>query len=524
MSGSPTDDHPTSGSPESSSPALLQCALTYAQRGWHVFPCHTPRFFTHRVKCSCRDPACTSIGKHPRTTHGFKDATTDAATIRAWWGRWPDANIGIATGARSSLVVLDEDPKRGGDLSALEQHFGSLPETLEAITGSPGRHLYFAYPGTYLPSRRDAFGPQFSGLDIRADGGYVIAPPSLHPSGRRYTWEVCHEPEDIEPASLPAYILSQSQTTTLPTHPAETSKNHIPKAVYLLASVAEGQLSFPYAGPVTQADLLVLLRRWDAVERCLPLLGLAAVRLQQKFYCVVHPDQRASAALYPPRQGHAEDTYVYLDFHGADREGWPLPVIYWALKTGQAPRLLPKSTLVTWTVRMFIEAGVLTPASVRAPKLPEHAPAFVRPIYDGFVRLLQCKWRIEETRSPYTWGFAVDWTRTLTYEASKATVGQAIKWLLSRGFMILAGLDHDLQCFLFGSRALRQRLSQGVGEIVKRTQRAIVDAVQPVVEAVVMEGDHQWMGGDLVRFCRRCNVHHDSCQCLFCVESRGSSP
>jgi len=90
--------------------ALLDAALEYAARGWHVFPCHTPT----SDDCSCgRD--CGWIGKHPQTINGLKDATTDEATIRRWWKRWPQANIGLATGAVSGLVVLDEDSYKGGD-------------------------------------------------------------------------------------------------------------------------------------------------------------------------------------------------------------------------------------------------------------------------------------------------------------------------------------------------------------------------------------------------------------------------
>ena len=107
---------------------LLQAARAFAARGWPVFPCHTP---TPGGGCSCRQ-ACGRVGKHPRTKHGLKDATTDEATICRWWTMWPQANIGIATGAVSGLVVLDEDSYKGGDSSrfALEQSYSSLPERL----------------------------------------------------------------------------------------------------------------------------------------------------------------------------------------------------------------------------------------------------------------------------------------------------------------------------------------------------------------------------------------------------------
>src|SRR5215510_641064 len=100
---------------------MLDTALTYAARGWHVFPCHTPT----EHGCSCRKQDCPDVGKHPRTQHGLKDATTDEATIRRWWTMWPEANIAIRTGAVSGLVVLDVDRRNGGaeSLRDLEQSY-----------------------------------------------------------------------------------------------------------------------------------------------------------------------------------------------------------------------------------------------------------------------------------------------------------------------------------------------------------------------------------------------------------------
>ena len=95
--------------------SLLDAALSYAACGWQVFPCHTPT----GAGCSCRR-ACGRIGKHPRTRNGLKDATTSQTTIRQWWKQWPQANIAVATGTVSGLVVLDEDTYKGGDTSRVE--------------------------------------------------------------------------------------------------------------------------------------------------------------------------------------------------------------------------------------------------------------------------------------------------------------------------------------------------------------------------------------------------------------------
>src|SRR5438477_7616303 len=86
-------------------------ALDYAARyGWPVFPCHG----IHGGVCTCGVRACKDAGKHPRTPHGLKDATTDPATIRGWWRTWPDANVAMATGQHAGVDVLDVDPRHGG--------------------------------------------------------------------------------------------------------------------------------------------------------------------------------------------------------------------------------------------------------------------------------------------------------------------------------------------------------------------------------------------------------------------------
>jgi hypothetical protein len=124
--------------PEMAGQSTLDYALSYAARGWPVFPLHS---INHR-KCSCGHSKCTSPGKHPKTINGVKDATTDENQIRTWWGAGPDSNIGIATGG--GLVVLDADPRHDGDLS-LEKL--ELPSTPQVLTGGSGWHFYFKTDG-----------------------------------------------------------------------------------------------------------------------------------------------------------------------------------------------------------------------------------------------------------------------------------------------------------------------------------------------------------------------------------------
>ena len=171
----------------------LEAALAYAQRGWPVLPVHT----VEEGRCSCCQPDCSSPGKHPRIKGGFKNATPKEEQIRAWWEKWPDANIGLATGFLPQLVVLDIDPRNGGDasLSQLEAEYGQLPHTLTVSSGSGGTQFYFA--GGLLPCRANIL----PGIDFRGENGYIVAPPSFHASGGKYEVAI-----DAPLAALPIWL------------------------------------------------------------------------------------------------------------------------------------------------------------------------------------------------------------------------------------------------------------------------------------------------------------------------------
>ena len=142
--------------------------------------------------------------RHKRPLIGwerFQHELASSATVTKWYRRWPDANIGVMTGEISNLVVLDVDPNHGGDasLDRLERQLAPLPVTVQATTGGGGRHLYFAHPGALVRNRAGLA----QGIDMRGDGGYIVAPPSVHPSGRRYAWVPGRSPAEIMPAALP---------------------------------------------------------------------------------------------------------------------------------------------------------------------------------------------------------------------------------------------------------------------------------------------------------------------------------
>ena len=181
-----------------------RAAEWYGRRGYPIFPVHsvTPD------GCSCGRPDCETPGKHPLIIRWPDSASQSKDIIRWWWHRWPEANIGLVTGAPSGLVVLDVDPRHGGTIALedLEAKNGELPATVEAETGSGGRHILFKHPETRVANSAGSLGP---GLDVRGDGGYIVAPPSLHACGRRYTWDSMRHPAHMGPAPLPEWLLEK---------------------------------------------------------------------------------------------------------------------------------------------------------------------------------------------------------------------------------------------------------------------------------------------------------------------------
>ena len=163
---------------------MAKRALKLASRGLSVLPMHS----APRGRCTCPEGnACARPGKHPITRHGVNDATTDDEQIVKWWTEHPDANIGIAAGRESGILVLDIDPRNGGTetLQRLEKELGPLPETVTSNTGGGGEHRIFKYPD--FPVRKDSAGKLLGpGVDVLSDGCIMVAPPSRHLSGNRY--------------------------------------------------------------------------------------------------------------------------------------------------------------------------------------------------------------------------------------------------------------------------------------------------------------------------------------------------
>jgi hypothetical protein len=198
---------------------LGEAALEYARRGWKVFPLTSIR----GGRCSCGGPDCASPGKHPLVRRGLHEATSDQKRVRVWWAEWPWANIGLVTGSTSGIVVVDIDlgprantafgspvgersqPKGQSVFSSIDRLVHRLQRTLTGLTGGGGIHLVYGSKDVQLRNaagRLPGIRGALPGIDLRANGGYVVAPPSVHSSGQRYTW--LDPLRDIAPA--PAWL------------------------------------------------------------------------------------------------------------------------------------------------------------------------------------------------------------------------------------------------------------------------------------------------------------------------------
>jgi Bifunctional DNA primase/polymerase, N-terminal/Primase C terminal 1 (PriCT-1) len=201
--------------------------LAAIERGWRVFPVHS----APAGNCSCEKPDCKRPGKHPRTRYGHLDATSDREKILAWLRRWPGCNWAVATGEGSYILVLDVDGASGrSSLARLEQLHGTLPATLISLTvrkdGGEQRWLAFS-PDVDV---RGSAGKIGLGLDVKANGGYAIIPPSIHETGRVYEWINPSSPIADAPSWLIQIALAANlQSGNLKPRPDTHSDNRIPK-------------------------------------------------------------------------------------------------------------------------------------------------------------------------------------------------------------------------------------------------------------------------------------------------------
>lgn len=289
---------------------MLRSALWYAHKGWHVFPIHTPLFNVagELLGCSCeewrRTEECKQFKRHMWLSPGehckqpgkcpacrwAEKSTTDEETIRKWWGHdwrtklsdgystYYTPNIGIDCG-KSDLLTLDVDTykKNCGDISQLLS--AADRETVTAISGSGGEHLIYNRQGLPYGNSCKGLPP---GIDIRGDGGYIVAVPSLHKTGRNYAWEYGFGPHEIDPLPIP----------------------------HVLRDILERSTRHRINHEVGPADIAAVKKSAENVERILNQLGMKHYGQQEyghgrRWILPVCP-------FNPPNDQHADDGGTFV--------------------------------------------------------------------------------------------------------------------------------------------------------------------------------------------------------------------
>jgi Bifunctional DNA primase/polymerase, N-terminal len=291
---------------------LRDAALSYASRGIPVLPLHSP--LPHRgdvqpvgrdrhrpspaggMGCSCRDPGCGQVGKHPLGSlvpHGVKDATTNRARVLAWWTRHPQANIGLATG--HLFDVLDVDGPTGERaIRQLAAAHGLASSGPLVRTGGGGWHFYLAPTGLGNVHPRG-----LAHVDWRGRGGYVVAPPSRHASGHPYQW-LAGRDLDTPPGQVPSVLLERLQPRQLQ---RPTGLDQLPTAAdgsgerYARAALAE-ELARVAAAPTGTRNRQL----WESTRNLYNLVATGALHQREVHQGLLDAAERCGLLAEEPRQ------------------------------------------------------------------------------------------------------------------------------------------------------------------------------------------------------------------------------
>ena len=377
--------------------ALVNAALAYAERGWPVVP------LLPRDKEPCYDllPVVDGVPSWAPLREG-----ASATEIRRWFDRDPTPNLGIITGGR--LAVADVDYPD-------QLHGLAFPITPRSET-SRGMHVYMDSQGQTIACGSYPWG------EVKAEGGYVVAPPSVHKNGKFYEWYPFLSPCDVELAPPPDALL-KTQTESGP------RKNILTRSTFS-EGLKEG--TWVSLGKGACGEFAC---QWDVALGILTLCGAEVKGLKKAFLCPLpgHEERHPSASLWMPDDG---GFWGMHDFHQSGRI-WPLPDVYAACVTGKA-RELGTGERVTWWIRALEDIGAITVPTVPCPELPGDAKKSVHKLYAGFVRLLSIRAVYDPTQAqstPFTWTFAQGWCGI----GSKLTVQKALNWLFAHGYVVKCG-------------------------------------------------------------------------------------
>jgi hypothetical protein len=480
--------------PQTAPNPTLEAALSYAAQGLAVFR------LAYRTKFPLKG------------SHGFYDATTDPTIITELFSTGP-YNVAIATGQVSGIGVLDIDPRKHGfeSFEAMVDEYGEPFETdgPKIITGSSGWQFPFQMPTALIRSGSDVFG--LPGIDVKADGGYVVAPPSVHPNGPTYLFEDGRSYND-----LPVPQLSERWLNLLlkvpPDHLGGITLEEYSHSVTVGAGVA-GRFSTPLdptfdprqvdiraiqrelaelvktRGLGDKETFAALVRRPDlqylgAIGRGVPVQAVVqAIRIGDsgKIYCIKpgHDDKHTSKSA-GLRVHSRHKTLQYQDYHGdqnAREVNHRIPDLEANMHKKGREISLTNAALKAWQVRLWVMDGLLQPAVVPHVPLPERLPekypdklkpitiAELQRVYDVALDVLSIKWLYGEVPQAMTHKFLETWGGLTEHLVKKA-----MPWLLylrmlqggvflqkHGGFSDKRIGERDAECFVPGDGRYEKR-------------------------------------------------------------------
>lgn len=315
----------------------------------------------------------------------------------------PELNIGLITGPSSrGLVVIDIDHSPPEELAFL-----IAQNPTATVKTSRGRHYYYL-------SETKLSNLNFDWGELRADGVYVVAPPSIHPDGTLYEFLGDCQLDEIAklPDTVQAFLVSDSK-----------SKKSGNEGVVSI----EHSILATYESNSILTTLPETYKSLDIAIKIVAFCGQKVSKLGQSFYCPLHDDKRPSVSLWRGKNG----SIMLHEFHRGNKF-ITLVEMYASYVTGKDIQL-KKGEMVIWWLRALEDIGVIKPKAIKARKLKKDAPESVKKLYEGFIRLIKLRkvYDPKQDTAPYSWSFAQTWCGI----GSFTTVSKGMKYLLSNHYL-----------------------------------------------------------------------------------------
>ncbi|MBO8183425.1 MAG: bifunctional DNA primase/polymerase [Archaeoglobus sp.] len=391
--------------------SLLDAALDYVKRGWSLIPL-APRGKKPFKKLL--PVVLDENGNRRASWKPFIQRPASENEIKDWFRRYPNINIGIITGQASGLVVLDFD-----SIKPI-----GMPVTPAVKTGR-GYHFYFSTNQLINTAR-------FNGGEIKAEGSYVVAPGSLHPSGERYSWVEFLSPNDIEPVPFSEEITKHLKLVSVIPVVSKPPPNKDP--CYTLNDTPNVSNSkIPYLE--LQQDEQIAFKIIELMS------GQKVRRLKSNIRCPLpgHTDRRPSAGLFRMRK---DGVIALKEFHEGE-DFWYLPELYASYILNKPTKLAEwddegnvvkgHGETVVWWLRCLADLGYIKVPAIMAPELPPNAPESTKKLYEGFTYLLALRsiYNPKQIGAPFSYRFAAGWCGI----GSLTTVQKAFNYLREHGYI-----------------------------------------------------------------------------------------